>query len=481
MCEFDQRETVGGRVIYDSHEELEDSVLDRRPFTPCHHTTTIQIGQRDSSTTMSSPTTTPTTTSTPRQSIDWGQKIHTKLSSLQEKSSKESHQTVAQWIVFHRRRMSESFLTPLQNNLRERPQSTLSVIHALFHVHKKIPEKWEPLAPLRLEVAQNVIMEAAPAHSILQPWLEQWDSQQIFAGSNILQQIRETAENPSASTTTAGAERMEGVESQQGKPGDSVAATTATEDPTHNDDIDMLPPDDNDDEDPTPVAAQSKPAPPSPTHSQQTTPSPSKKTTSSSSKSAAAASVPYDFEATGIAQRSVAPREFMDACKAVATLQITRDLQTDTVARLSSLLQALPPDIVATTTKDPSSIPKLASSLDPALLELGIDEQAATVRLYRDVVTRQHTARTALLHLLQASRCQFGSKDVAESYLKASSSNSDAPWKDQAHALSDALELEGLEYDTVVGGQRAVPPTAEPPSLVWYDDSSSKRQKTEAE
>lgn len=162
----------------------------------------------------------------------------------------------------------------------------------------------------------------------------------------------------------------------------------------------------------------------------------------------------------------VEAREFLEPCKAIATLQIARDLRNDAAVQLSSLLAALPEEVTAFAKEqqksnvggsgtDAAATPQKDIGKDDArqfsiaikeeLLDLDIDEQLQNVRTYRGIVARQLEARKRLLYLLIRSRCQFGSMESAEAYYGMNTSLQKV--NKRKGLFADALALEGIDVD----------------------------------
>lgn len=216
------------------------------------------------------------------------------------------------------------------------------------------------------------------------------------------------------------------------------------------------------------------------------TPSSSNYAGMSPNTSAAIKEVVYDFESQGVPAASVDPKEFMEPCRSIATLQIARDLRSDGAIQLSSLLQSLPESVrafVAASAEEGGTVElsdettrEFCALVSNQLLDFDLTEQLQNVVTFHDLVGRQRTARQQLRRLLIASRCQFSADEAAAAYYSVD----DTALKHRAQILADAMDLEGLEVQPVsaltASQEEALPP------LAWYkqpnDDSvSDKRQK----
>lgn len=159
----------------------------------------------------------------------------------------------------------------------------------------------------------------------------------------------------------------------------------------------------------------------------------------------------------------------MDPCKAIATLQIARDLRNDSAVQLHSLLSNLPADILEVSDKndlDEATIRDFSIRIPTQLLDMDLEEQLQTVTTFRDIVRQQQTARKKLIFLLLKSRCQFGSNEAAKEFFELKETSQKL--KRRRQLLSDALELEGLETE-VTEDQDLESSLQDLPKLSWYN------------
>ena len=193
----------------------------------------------------------------------------------------------------------------------------------------------------------------------------------------------------------------------------------------------------------------------------------------------------------GIPYAKTDSRDFLGPCKAIATLQIARDLRSDAAVQLSSLLSSIPEDIQdacrdalekqaeGETLDLPKDVARdFSIRVNETLLDMDLDEQLQNVRTFRDIVERQREARKQLIFLLVQSRCQFGSKEAAEKFYKCESYMQ--LLKKRKDILSDAMALEGLDFDPEATGGASELGDLEP--LTWYEpevDNPKKKVKTE--
>jgi len=209
----------------------------------------------------------------------------------------------------------------------------------------------------------------------------------------------------------------------------------------------------------------------------------------------------------------VEPKEFLDPCKAVATLQIARDIRHDTPVLLHGLLSNLPKDIQdyvsalsqqqqQSVNSDQSTLPVVppveeleestiqdySRRIPTELLEMDWAEQIQTIQTFQDIIRRQRQARQKLIYLLIKSRCQLGSREAAQLFYQLDMTTMKG-LKMKKQLLIDALELEGM--DSVVLEDKAQEKLLDEAlsdlsPLTWYDPkddqdstSSAKRQKVE--
>ena len=109
----------------------------------------------------------------------------------------------------------------------------------------------------------------------------------------------------------------------------------------------------------------------------------------------------------GIPLGKVDAKEFLAPCKAIATLQIARDLRNDNAVQVLSLLNALPEDAQVLCkevdkevkeTGKPYELPEakareLAIKTSERLLDMDLDEQLQNVRTFIELVEKQREAR----------------------------------------------------------------------------------------
>jgi len=215
----------------------------------------------------------------------------------------------------------------------------------------------------------------------------------------------------------------------------------------------------------------------------------------------------FDFESEGIPHQKVEINQLQAPCKSIATVQITRDLHSDTAHSVAALLSTVPDTVLkacqdaikqSTPTKgkendnnkraaliDLKSLPTIP---DP-VLDLNLKQILSNVRSHRDIIQKQKVARKTLVDLLVQSRCQFGSRDTAEIYYGLRETI-DRLQSCKSKVL-DAMELEGLDREGIDGngdphgGNKESGQEDALKDFEWFTreqaegDSSSKRVKLE--
>jgi hypothetical protein len=183
-------------------------------------------------------------------------------------------------------------------------------------------------------------------------------------------------------------------------------------------------------------------------------------------------------------------REFLDPCKAIATLQIARDLRNDSAVQLSSLLSNLPEDVkeVCKEAKEKADaqetfelpeaqVRDFSIRIPEQLLDMDLEEQLQNIRTLKDIVKRQREARQQLIFLLIKSRCKFGAEETAQTFVDLEETSKKL--KERKNILTDAMALEGLDFeaDTSDKGSELV----DLAPLEWFKagDTGNKRQKIE--
>jgi len=183
----------------------------------------------------------------------------------------------------------------------------------------------------------------------------------------------------------------------------------------------------------------------------------------------------------------------MEPCKGIATLQIARDLRNDAAVQLSSRLSALPEEIKkvcreaqekqeedgTTLELSEDQAANFAEFIGDDLLDTDLDEALLNVKTFASIVEQQKQARQQLIQLLIQSRCQFGSDEAAKLFYSLDGILDDL--KERKQLLSDAMDLEGLDYESHDSKEAEKNKAAALEPLAWYkpDEPDAKRAKLE--
>lgn len=198
----------------------------------------------------------------------------------------------------------------------------------------------------------------------------------------------------------------------------------------------------------------------------------------------------YDFEAENIPSKEILPQQLMESAKAIATMQITRDLRNDNSHTLSTILNKVPFDVfqrckellLLQEQRNEQSLSEesILSMISDDVLDLDIASCLNNVRLHRDIILKQKQSRQDCTTLLIQSRCNFGSQDAAAAYY-TSVDDLIKRIESVQEKISDAAELEGLDFDDDVPDEQE--DTKEMKGFEWFsrndveDYRARKKQK----
>lgn len=170
----------------------------------------------------------------------------------------------------------------------------------------------------------------------------------------------------------------------------------------------------------------------------------------------------------GVEEAKVEPSQFLDACKVIASIQITRDLGSDAAMNLSSALSNIPSEVEEACNtvlaqqqngQDDETTPitellsaDALSNLPDELLDLDLKYARQSLQTYKEAIRQQRKARLQCLQLLMQSRCSFGSMDAARAFCggEGSDVSMDAILEKlikRKELLVDAMALEGLDVE----------------------------------
>lgn len=404
--------------------------------------------------------TTTTSMSSSSSSSSWGKKLANKLNALNEASSTELLQTVAKWLGFNRKHavtafvpvLKETLLSPAAQNSVALQIVYLSVVHEVLVLDRDIPEKWDKMEELRVTLAENVLLPTLaswqePTRAKLTSFIKEWDNANALAGPTLINQLRNavaTAANadatpdkqPPSSGLVPNDEASTKVSSSDSPPNATSSETNAAINNTN----------------PTASLPEIKTAEKAPLSTNVVKTEPVSATTTTTTPT-------FDFDATDIPAAPVETKTLLESTRTLASLQIARDLRNDGAVQLSSLLSGLPDkikqhaastspsateyegDVTAELTAD--TLRDFAMQTPDELLDMDLEEQLQSIRMYRDIIKQQLTSRKELIHALIQSRCEFGAHKVADAFDNADRSREEL--QKRKLILIDAMELEGRD------------------------------------
>ena len=462
----------------------------------------------------------------------WAGKLEKRLQALTDGASKESIQTLAKWIGFNRK-YSQDFTKTLVTALTG-PSSTgarrwlyWQIVHQVLRQELNNGSKWARLEGLRVALGEHVVLplfadaltdeKTSQYASQLKAFLKEWDNDNVFGGPtmvNLTKRSMMTAKTQStstdaaatdATTSTASATETESKDStglDKKEPASGIEITDAKQAATNNDDdddfvatvettpdtpmdVDGATKEKNDDDGNNNTTAEALIGQ-----------SPARGTPSERRNSATP--IAFDFESQGIPAGPVEARDFQEPCRAIATLQIARDLRSETTARLPSILSTVPDHVWTlcdeheknvktngaasmngdegdrSTSLPPETIEKLSVELKPELLDLNVEETLENVATLKQLALKMRTARKKLANLLIRSRCKFGADDAAADFHGLDEKLNQLQRRQLL--VADAMELEALDISEsdkkIEDDLKATMKATKFHSLDWYQASN---------
>ena len=399
----------------------------------------------------------------------WGKRLEKRLTARLDTTSLDSLQTLARWVSFNRKHAKE-FAALLHKTMVSSPSEARSwlywqILDQILLQDKDDPSKFDRYEMLRVEIGEHVVVPCMCEISAelllkVKPLLEVWDRVNVFGGPTLMNLIKRGATQ---------------VNNLPAKPTSEERTQLPQE---------VAPPPEEDDVD-FPMEDVSDPTPQNP--STEDLEDPAVEFTANLKDERRASIVDFDFEKQGIPAGQVEAREFLDPCKAVATLQITRDLRSESCVHLRSLLTAIPKDIREDMDAykkqwdesgempvvDDAKIEHYSRGLHSEILDLSVDEALDNVRSFREIVTKLKAARLKLFHLLIKSRCDFGSQQAAQAFLDLEELTQKL--QKRKELILDAMDLEGVEPPD----EKLEEPMKELDGFSWYnsDEPAGKRPK----
>lgn len=143
----------------------------------------------------------------------WGPKLEKKLKALADVASKESIQTVANWVGFNRKHAA-AFAKTLCDSLVGTTSETRQwlywqVLSEILLASHEDAEKWEKAADLRTTLGEAAVIPAleglgarALTDKIEGLW-KQWDDNNVFGGPTLIGQIRRVLSSVRSSSSSA--------------------------------------------------------------------------------------------------------------------------------------------------------------------------------------------------------------------------------------------------------------------------------------
>lgn len=138
----------------------------------------------------------------------WGKKFDKKLEALTNNASKESIQTLANWVGFNRKHatiIAETLTNELEKHGSNESRQWLywQLIHEVLIMDQSNPGKWEKLQPLRTALGETTIMTAVEKISKVSPQvsdslIKEWDEKNVFGGPTIVSQIKKLLKGDSS-------------------------------------------------------------------------------------------------------------------------------------------------------------------------------------------------------------------------------------------------------------------------------------------
>jgi len=367
----------------------------------------------------------------------WCTRLEKRLAALADAASKESIQTLSRWITFNRKH-ALYFNEVLKANMLSKNTTTArlwlywQLIDQILVQDKDNATKFDRYGELRILVGDQIVISAAKRLSEkslldkVKPLFEQWDTVNVFGGPTLMNQIKRAAESilfpPKRMESESGNKQKKG--SLMEKTSDKVFPELG-ETPRH---------------ETSPMSNSSITTKVNTRRFQDASIDVVMNPLVSSNDQRhhtvnSIVSIDFDFEKAGIPHDIVEAREFLEPCKAVATLQITRDLRSESTVQLKSWFQSIPKDIREEMRSryeeetrvgdgklseiDEKKVEHYSLGLSREILDLNIEESLENVRSFRDIVKKLKTARKKLINLLIKSRCKFGSDEAAQAFLRS--------------------------------------------------------------
>ena len=167
---------------------------------------------------------------------NWSNKLETRLSALADGASRESIQSLAQWIGFNRKH-SKAFCTTLDsylaNSSAERQWLYFQIVHEVLLLEKGNPSKWERLSETRIMMGESVIVPSLQRSDKamkekVASLIDDWDEHNVFGTPVLVSQMRKIVSSDSTQHQVEEATSSAKVEAVTPEEEPKAATTTTT-------------------------------------------------------------------------------------------------------------------------------------------------------------------------------------------------------------------------------------------------------------
>ena len=429
-------------------------------------------------------------------------KLVQKLSTLQPRTtSLESREAIASWIIFNRKKCDGigdgmvSYISTASGDGGYNDDAAVRLMLLLRILHRVLlsnrpgaddgdGDAWTKSLAMRTRLGEIVIspLWTALATSFvgldddattamrdeIRTIIDEWKEYDVFCGPTVWEEYkkgwaRALKDVATANTTTTSADKTDGVDVDEVKTTTGVnamsekevVATTMTTE--SNDEIDCV------DE----TINEERGEQPNATTTNEATSSPGKASTNPIPHLERQATVDLDIDFGDVRATKVEPSQFLEACRVIASIQITRDLGSDAAMNLSSALSGIPQEVEEAcnailltqqqrkTGDAEDKVPvEMLSKISDEVLDVDIKYARQSLQNYREAIRQQRMARMHCLNLLLQSRCSFGSIEAARAFYGGDDAAGDVNMiaileklKKRKEILVDAMALEGLDVE----------------------------------
>ena len=430
-------------------------------------------------------------------------KLVQKLSTLQPRTtSLESREAIASWIIFNRKKCDGigdgmvSYISTASGDGGYNDDAAVRLMLLLRILHRVLlsnrpgaddgeGDAWTKSLAMRTRLGEIVIspLWTALATSFvgldddattamrdeIRTIIDEWKEYDVFCGPTVWEEYKKgwaralkdvaTANTTTTTDATDGGnvEEVKTTSDVNAMSEKEVVATTMTTDSNENDALESV--DDNiNDERSEQQNATTK---------NEATSSPGKASTAPLRHLERQATVDLDIDFGDVKAAKVEPSQFLEACRVIASIQITRDLGSDAAMNLSSALSGIPQEVEEAcnsilltqqqrkTGDAEDKVPvEMLSKISDEVLDVDIKYARQSLQNYREAIRQQRMARMQCLNLLLQSRCSFGSIEAARAFYGGDDAAGDVNMiaileklKKRKEILVDAMALEGLDVE----------------------------------